>query len=171
DALDRGDHLINRSRGFTDAGSLGLSVLHHILHVDTHLVHGAGDFVDGSRGLHVDLGRLVGGAGDLVGAACDLRGAIANTAYKRTQPVRHLNEGVGQSVAAGAWLNLDGKITAGYSLRNSGHFFEIDDHAVEGAGQFSQLVVAVYVDGLIKIAGFPNLSCDADQRFQRLSNG
>ena len=85
--------------------------------------------------------------------------------------MRHLNEGVGQSVAAGAWLNLDGKITAGYSLRNSGHFFEIDDHAVEGAGQFSQLVVAVYVDGLIKIAGFPNLSCDADQRFQRLSNG
>ena len=42
--LNRSDHLIDRCGSFRHAGSLHLRVLHHVLHVDAHLVHGAGDF-------------------------------------------------------------------------------------------------------------------------------
>ena len=50
-ALDRRDHLIYGSRSLADAGGLGLRTLDHVLHVDAHLVHGAGDFVDRGRSL------------------------------------------------------------------------------------------------------------------------
>ena len=86
DALDRGDHLIDGSRGLADAGSLHLRALHHVLHVDAHLVHGAGDFVDGRGGLQADLGRLVGGAGHLIGGAGDLGRGIAYAANQAARP-------------------------------------------------------------------------------------
>src|SRR5262249_24119620 len=70
-----------------------------------------------------------------------------------------------------ARLYLNRKITASNCFRDRSHFLEIDDHAIECAGQFSQLVVAIYVDCLVKIARFADLSSDADQRFQRFSNG
>src|SRR5262249_50834001 len=73
DALNRGDHLVDRGGGFADARSLHLRAFHHVLHVDTHLVHGAGDFVDRRGSLQTDLGGIVGGSRNLVGSARNLR--------------------------------------------------------------------------------------------------
>jgi len=50
DALNGSDHLVDGGGGFRDAGSLNLRVLHDVLHVDAHLVHGAGDFFNCGRG-------------------------------------------------------------------------------------------------------------------------
>jgi len=81
DALNGGDHLIDGSGRFGDAGGLHLGVLDDVLHVDAHLVHGAGDFLDRGRGLDADLGGFVGGAGNLIGAAetCEAPSRVVRT--------------------------------------------------------------------------------------------
>src|SRR5882762_7530017 len=61
--LNGRNHLVDGSRSFRDAGGLYLSVLDDVLHVDAHLVHGAGDFFDGRGSLNADLGRFIGSAG------------------------------------------------------------------------------------------------------------
>jgi len=54
-AIDGSNHLVYRSGSFRDAGSLHLRIFDHVLHVDAHLVHGAGDFFDRGRRLHAHL--------------------------------------------------------------------------------------------------------------------
>ena len=113
DALDRSDHLIDGRRGFRNAGSLYLSVLHHVLHVDAHLVHGAGDFFDGGGSLHADLGGFVGSAGNLIGASGDLAGGIASGADQVLQTVGHAEKRVAESVALRARHHFDGQVAFG----------------------------------------------------------
>src|ERR1700719_3289642 len=75
--LNGSDHLIDGSGSFRYAGGLHLGVLDDVLHVDAHLVHGAGDFFNGGGSLHTDLRGFVGCAGDLIGACGDLAGRVA----------------------------------------------------------------------------------------------
>src|SRR4030095_9960294 len=65
-ALNRSDHLIDRSGSFRDAGSLYLGILHDVLHVDAHFMHSAGDFFDRRGSLHADFRVLIGGGGDII---------------------------------------------------------------------------------------------------------
>src|SRR5216684_2699899 len=58
DAIDRRNHLIDGRRRLRHAGRLHLRVLHHVLHVDAHLVHGAGHLFDRGRSLYAYYGRF-----------------------------------------------------------------------------------------------------------------
>src|SRR5258708_34870805 len=69
DALNRRDHLIDGGGSFRNAGSLHLGVLDHVLHVDAHFVHGAGDFFDGGRSLDADLRGFIVATTDLLVSA------------------------------------------------------------------------------------------------------
>ena len=55
-AINRSNHLIDGSGSFRNAGSLHLRVFHHVLHVDAHFMHGAGNFFNRRRRLDAHLG-------------------------------------------------------------------------------------------------------------------
>ena len=107
DALDRGDHLIDRGGSFRNAGSLHLRVLHDVLHVDAHLVHRAGHFFNRGGSLHADLGGFVGGAGNLIRTGGNLAGGIAGGAHQLLKSVGHAEESVAQRVALRARHDFD----------------------------------------------------------------
>ena len=156
-ALDRGHHLVNRSRGFTYTRGLRLRALHHVLHVHTHLVHGAGDFINGGGGLQADLGGLVGGACNLVGSAGHLRGRVSHVAYQASQSLHHAEERIAQSVMLGARLHLHGQVAAGDRFGNRSHLFQINHHIAKGPGQFADFILALYVDGVVEVTSISDL--------------
>ncbi len=170
-ALNGSDHLIDGSGGFRDAGSLDLRILHHVLHVDAHLVHGAGDLFDCGRGLDADLGGLVGGASDLIGASGDLAGGIAGCPDKFLQAVGHAKEGIAEGVALGSRHDLDSQIAFGDGHRDASHFLKVGDHVVEGGGQSADFVVAVNINVLIEVARVAYFASDGDEVIQRFRDG
>src|SRR5450631_254969 len=144
-ALDRSHHLIDGSRSLADARSLHLRALHHVLHVDAHLVHRAGDFIDGGGCLQPDFGGIVGGSGHLVGGAGYLGRCVADTAYQPGQTFDHAREGVAQSVVRRPGLHLHRQIATGDGFGYACLLLNVADHFVEGAAQSAALVaVAVY---------------------------
>ena len=171
DALDGSDHLIDGSRSFGNARGLHLRVLHDVLHVDAHLVHRAGDFVDGRGGLHADLGRFVGSARHLSRAAGDLRSAVAHLADQLAQALRHPRECLSHGVLLRARLDGHGQLAFGNRRGNGGHFFQMDDHFVEIFGEEPDFVVAMNVDGLIEIARIADSVRHFDQVIQRIFDG
>src|SRR5260370_29335387 len=86
-ALNGSDHLIDGGGGFRDAGSLDLRILHDVLHVDAHLMHGAGDLFNRRRSLDADLGGFIRSASNLIGASRNLAGGIPGGANKFLQTV------------------------------------------------------------------------------------
>ena len=148
-----------------------MGVLDDVLDVDAHLVHRAGDFFDGGGSLDAHFGRFVGGAGDLTGAGGDLGGPVAHLANEELQTVRHANECVAQCVALRARRNLHRKIALCDGHGNSGYFFQVGDHVVEGRGQRADLISAVNVDVLIEIAGVADFARDGNQMIQRFGDG
>ena len=171
DALNGGDHLIDGSGSFGDAGGLHLGVLDDVLHVDAHLVHGAGDFLDGGRGLDADLGGFVGGAGNLIGAGGDLGSAVAGGAHDFLQAVGHPEEGIAKGIALGARNHFDGEIAFGDGHGDAGHFLQVSDHIVEGGGESANFVVAMDINVLVEIAGIADFLGDGDEVLQRLGDG
>src|SRR6267142_1481251 len=171
DALNRGDHLVDGSGCFRDAGGLYLSVLDDVLHVNAHLVHGAGDFFDGRGSLNADLGRFIGSASNLVGAGRDLSGGIARGADQFLQAMGHAKEGVAESVALGARHDFHGEVAFGDGHGNAGHLLEVGHHIVEGGGESSDFIVAVNVNVLIEIAGVANFARDGDEVRQGFGDG
>src|SRR5580700_1190153 len=121
-ALDGGDHLIDGGGGFRDAGSLNLRVLDDVLHVNAHLVHGAGDFFDGGGSLDTHFGGFIRGASDLRGAGGDLAGGIACGAHERLQAVGHAHKSIAESVALRAGNHFDAEVAFRDGHRDSGHF-------------------------------------------------
>src|SRR5882672_9752899 len=99
DSLNGSDHLVDGRRCLRDAGSLDLSILDDVLHVNAHLVHGAGYFFDGGGSLNADLGRFIGSASNLIGAGRDLPGGITRGADQFLQAMGHAEKGVAESVA------------------------------------------------------------------------
>src|SRR5262249_32295911 len=170
-ALDRSDHLVDRSRGFRDAGRLNLRVLNDVLHVDAHLVHGAVDFFNGGGSLHADLGGLIGGAGDLVAAGRDLGSGVARGAHDFLQTVGHADEGIAEGVALGARGDFHGEIAFGDGHGDAGHFFQVGNHVVEGGGQGPDFVVSMNVDVLIEVAGVADFLRDGDEVLQGFGDG
>ena len=171
-ALDRGHHLIDGSRSLADARGLGLRALHHVLHVDAHLVHGAGDFVDGRRGLQADLGGFVGGAGHLAGSAGHLRSGIAHVAHQVAQALSTMRTKALPSVSfLERGCDLDREIAAGDGFGDCRHLLQVGDHVVEGSRQFADFVLALDVNFVIEIAGIADLLGHVDQAGQRLGDG
>src|SRR5882724_6666551 len=167
DALNGGDHLVDGSRCFRDAGSLDLSILDNVLHVNAHLVHGAGYFFDGGGSLNADLGRFIGSASNLIGAGRDLPGGIARGADQLLQAMGHAEKGVAESVALGARHDLHGEVPFGDSHGNASHLLEVSHHIVEGGGKGSDFIVAVNVNVLIEIARITDFPGDSDEVRQR----
>ena len=166
--LDGSDHLVDGCGGLGNARSLHLRVLHHVLHVDAHLVHRARDFVDGGGGLHADLGGFVGGRGHLSRAAGHLRSAVADLADEIAEAMRHAREGFRHRVLLRPGLDGDGKFALGDGCRNGSHLFQVNDHLVEILGQHSDFVRAMDVDRLIEIAGITDLAGNFNQVIERL---
>ena len=156
-ALDRSHHLVDGSGSFAYAGSLRLRVLHHVLHVDAHLVHSAGDFIDRRRSLHADFGRFLGSVGHLIGAAGYLRGAVAHALHHAAQALGHGGKSVHESVTLGARLDGHGQVAAGDGFGNRGHLLQVSDHVVEVLGQLADLVVAFDINVLVQVAGLADL--------------
>src|SRR5882762_5163824 len=121
-ALDRCDHLVDGGGRFTHTGRLRLCALDHVLHVDAHLVHGAGDFVNGTRCLQADLRRLVRSRGNLRRSAGHLRSCIAHGADQVVQTFHHAQEATAQGVALGTGLHVNGEVAARDLLGECGHF-------------------------------------------------
>ena len=116
DALDRRDHLIDRSGSFRNARGLNLRVLHDVLHVDAHLVHRAGDFFDCGGSLDADLCGFVGRACDLIRTGGNLSGGIARRANEILQAVLHADESVAERVALRTRNDFDGEVAFGNGL-------------------------------------------------------
>src|SRR5882762_2007129 len=152
-AVDRSNHLIDGSGSLSHAGSLHLRVFHHVLHVDAHLVHGAGDFFNCGRRLHADFGGFVCGTGNLTGSRGNLAGGIARGANKVLQSVGHAKESIAQRVALGARDNFHAQVAFGNGHGDAGHFFQVRHHVVKGGGQRTNFVVAVNINVLIEITG------------------
>ncbi len=169
--LNGSDHLIDGSGSFRDAGSLDLRILHDVLHVDAHLVHGAGDLFNCGRGLDADLGRLIGGARDLSGTSRDLAGGIARGSNEFLQTVGHAKEGIAESVALGTGHDFHGQVAFGDGHGDTGHFLEIGHHVVEGSGQSTDFVIAVNINVLIEVAGVANFASDGNEMGERLGDG
>ena len=171
-ALDGSDHLIDGGRSFRNAGGLHLRVLHHVLHVDAHLVHGAGDFFNGRRSLHADFRGFVGGAGHLIRTGGNLSRRIARGAHQilqvRATCARKALPRVSR-FERGATSMVKIAFSDGHGY--AGHFFQVRDHIVEGGGQRPDFVVAVNVDVLIEVAGVGDFSGDGNQMRQRIGNG
>ncbi len=170
-ALDGRDHLVDRGRRLAHARRLHLRVLHHVLHVDRHLMHGAGDFIDGGRCLHTDAGRLVGRARHLVGTAGHLCGAVAYAAHERTQAFHHAREGMAEGIVGRKRLHFDGQIAARDGFRGRRHAFQVTDHGAEAARQLADFVLALAVDFVVQVAGFPDLARGLDQLLEGNGNG
>ena len=82
DSLDGSHHLIDGRRRLRNAGGLHLGILHHVLHVDAHFVHGAGNFFNGRRSLHADFRGLVSGPRHLIRTGRNLSRGIAGGAHQ-----------------------------------------------------------------------------------------
>jgi len=171
DALNGSNHLIDRSGGFRDAGGLNLSVLDDVLHVDAHLVHGAGDFFNRGGGLDADLCGFVCGAGNLIRTRGNLTRGIARGADKILQAVGHAQECIAESVPLGTRHDFDGQIAFGHGHGDAGHFLQISDHIVEGGGQGANFVVAVNINVLVEVAGVADFARNGDEVRQRFGDG
>src|SRR6266704_2446928 len=169
--LNRGNHLVYGGGGLRHAGGLYLRILDHVLHVDAHLVHGAGDFFNRGGGLDADLGGLISSASDLIGTGRDLPGGIAGGPHELLQTVGHAKEGIAEGVAPGAGHDFDGQIAFGNRHGNAGHLLEVSDHVVEGGGESANFVVAVNIDVLIEIAGVADFTGDGNEVSQGFGDG
>ena len=169
-ALDGSHHLVDGSGSLAYAGGLRLRALHHVLHVDAHLVHGAGDFVDGGRSLQADFCGFVRSSGHLIGSAGHLRGGVANISHQAPQPLNHARESIAQRVVFGARARIHGQISAGDFLRKGGHLFQIVHRGRKGPSQLSDFVIALKIDFVIEVACGPDLMGDLHQVVQRLTD-
>ena len=130
-ALNRSHHLIDGSGGFGDAGSLHLRIFDHVLHVDAHFVHRAGDFINRRCGLHANFRGFIGSAGHLPGTAGDLRCAVADLPDKVAQSMRHAGEGQGHGVLRGAGQDGHRQLAFRNRRRDGRHVLQVDNHLVE----------------------------------------
>src|SRR5262249_1151204 len=171
DPLNRSDHLLNRTRSLAPLGSLCLCALDHVLDIDAHLMHRAGDFVDGGRGLQADLGGFIGCSSHLPGSASHLCRGIAHVFHQAAQAFHHFLERVAQGVAVGPGLNFDCQIAPGNRLGKSGHLFQVLHHGVESSCQFANLVLPLDIDVVVEITSLANPLGDSHQIVERFSNG
>src|SRR6266700_4611434 len=169
--LNRGNHLVDGGGGLRHAGGLYLRILDHVLHVDAHLVHGAGDFFNRGGSLDADLGGLIGSASDLIGTGRDLPGGIAGGPHELLQTVGHAKEGIAERVAPGAGHDFDGQIAFGNRHGNAGHLLEVSDHVVEGGGESANFVIAVNIDVLVEVAGVADFTGDGNEVSQGFGDG
>src|SRR5882724_6959940 len=153
DALNGRNHLFDGSGCFCNAGSLYLSIFHDVLHVDAHLVHGAGDFFNGRGRLHANFRGFIGGAGNLIRTGGNLSGGIASGAHDFLETVGHATESIAESVALRTRNHLDAQIAFGNRHGNGSHFLEVSDKIVESSGESANLIVAMNVNVLIEVAG------------------
>ncbi len=148
-----------------------LSIFHDVLHVDAHLVHGAGNFFDGRGRLHANFGGFIGGTGNLIRTGGNLSGGIASGAHDFLQTVGHAAESVAQGVALRTRNNLDAQIAFGNRHGNGSHFLEVSDKVVESSGESADLIVAMNVNVLIEVAGVADLACHGDEMGKRKNDG
>ena len=121
DSLNRSDHLVDGRGSFRDAGTLDLRVLHDVLHVDAHLVHRAGDFIDRGCGLHAHFRGFVRSAGHLSRATCHLCRAVAHLAHEIAKTFCHPRERFCHRVLLGARHHADGQLPFRDGGRDSCH--------------------------------------------------
>ena len=169
--LNRSHHLIDGSRGFAHARGLRLRALHHVLHVDAHLVHGAGHFIDRRRSLKAVSCRLVRSAGHLRRSARHLRRRIAHIAHHAAQTLHHAGESICQSVVRGARSGpRPTRFPPAIGFRNRRHLFQVLDQRFESSSQLPNLILTLNIDGVFQIAGLADLVGHMNQPLQRIRN-
>ncbi len=81
--------------------------------------------------------------------------------------MRHAAESVAESVAFRTRNNFDAQVAFGNSHGDAGHFLEVCDKIVKSSSERANLVVAVNVNILIKIARVADFACDGDEMGKR----